>query len=264
MKERRTRHHHLERVSRLGFLHISLKHVMLLLELLAARCSAFAGLNHLGTGREVANESDPVLGIDQTQLLGGLGPVRPPSSGACRLGRHEVCELLLDGDGHLRAQSALHVRGAHILRGLVQTHHASWKVRRSLLAARYRQMGTMPTSDANLADSNGLVPASRVGGEVVFCGLECLDLMTKEDLVVTELKAVFGLGEDGWETLGYPPTGRAKTVQPADSLPLGHGELKQALVPQVLYAESLTNVAHGTRVGETTGKRGLRRQGLLC
>lgn len=91
-----------------------------------------------GSLGKVTNETNAILGIDQTHILGTFRPVRTTGTTGKRFGRNQTFEMLLDIFGHFGAQSTLDMGGGHVLGGLIQSHGIGWKVGGTLLTTGCR------------------------------------------------------------------------------------------------------------------------------
>jgi hypothetical protein len=131
-----------------------------------------------------ANRKDSLFRIHQAHLLRATSPIRSPTSRARlgRLGANQLRKLGLDRFGHFGTQSTLQVRGAHVLRRLINAHGGRGKVGRSLGSLMSGNVRTMAATDAHLMQHHRLVSTANSTVRVFVSCRKDLHVLAQKDL----------------------------------------------------------------------------------
>jgi hypothetical protein len=117
-----------------------------------------------------ANDKDTMFRVHQAHLLRTLSPIGPSTrrGRAGRLGPNQLRKLGLDRLGHFRAQSALQMSGAHVLRSLIESHGGRGKIDSSLATLVDWNVRTMAAPDTHLIQQHFLVSSANPTGHIVI------------------------------------------------------------------------------------------------
>jgi hypothetical protein len=138
-----------------------------------------ADLLRNGTSRENAS-----FRVHQTHLPSASSPIGSPARGArfCRLGPNQQSKLGFDRFRHFGAQSALQMGGAHVLRGLIDSHGGRGKVDRSLETLIGWNVRAMAAANAHLIQLQLLVSSSNATGHFLVSRGKDFNVHSQKDL----------------------------------------------------------------------------------